>query len=376
MGPAHSTVTNRTENKICVITFTYTDLQHVIYNNLYVIEPGASKLVESQPDATGLKIAVIYDVSIKTNEIKYQLFTCKTNSVLIINQIDYNKISWIGDNITGYKPGIVIEQSIAPLTMAYEAVHNLPLTSKSIKYENTVIQSIPTDYVEYPKTTGSNTTNNRSSASSSGMKRLDSVSAHDSLSLSISSSNRNYLKHLSRSQDQPSQPSQPSSLTTESTHIDTTGDNSPRILHQSIHKSAEEKWGIAEAEIKQCINENKQELLKSKHLLIKQLDIVSKTEEARRPASSPSSEDKDRNNELVLYTKTKKSSKNKSSSSANKSKKTASVDAINYQINKMKIIEKRVVFRGLPVLCENDLVHGSWWYFWGSALCILIPVMP
>ena len=39
-------------------------------------------------------------------------------------------------------------------------------------------------------------------------------------------------------------------------------------------------------------------------------------------------------------------------------------------------IEKRRIFKWLPVLCENDLVHGSWWLVWGSVLAILIPVVP
>ena len=39
-------------------------------------------------------------------------------------------------------------------------------------------------------------------------------------------------------------------------------------------------------------------------------------------------------------------------------------------------IAKRRVLKWLPVLCENDLVHGSWWLVWGSVLAILIPVVP
>jgi hypothetical protein len=40
------------------------------------------------------------------------------------------------------------------------------------------------------------------------------------------------------------------------------------------------------------------------------------------------------------------------------------------------ILARRGVFRWLPVACSNDLVHGSWYYVWGSVLCVVIPVFP
>ena len=44
--------------------------------------------------------------------------------------------------------------------------------------------------------------------------------------------------------------------------------------------------------------------------------------------------------------------------------------------DKNKTIQNRGVFKWLPVRCENDLVHGAWWYFWGSFLAVLIPIFP
>ncbi len=41
-----------------------------------------------------------------------------------------------------------------------------------------------------------------------------------------------------------------------------------------------------------------------------------------------------------------------------------------------RILSNRRAFKWLPVYCENDLVHGSWWYVWGSVLTIFIPVFP
>jgi hypothetical protein len=44
---------------------------------------------------------------------------------------------------------------------------------------------------------------------------------------------------------------------------------------------------------------------------------------------------------------------------------------------KQVIVVRRGAFRWLPVLCSNDLEHGSWWFVWGSlltALCAIYPI--
>lgn len=41
-----------------------------------------------------------------------------------------------------------------------------------------------------------------------------------------------------------------------------------------------------------------------------------------------------------------------------------------------RILDRRVVFRWLPIATQNDLVCGAWWFVWGSVLTILIPVFP
>jgi hypothetical protein len=40
------------------------------------------------------------------------------------------------------------------------------------------------------------------------------------------------------------------------------------------------------------------------------------------------------------------------------------------------VFNKRGAFRWLPLFSSNDLVAGSWYYVWGSLLCILIPCFP
>lgn len=40
------------------------------------------------------------------------------------------------------------------------------------------------------------------------------------------------------------------------------------------------------------------------------------------------------------------------------------------------IIKRRGAFAWLPVLCSNDLVHGSWWFVWGSVGCVIFALFP
>lgn len=40
------------------------------------------------------------------------------------------------------------------------------------------------------------------------------------------------------------------------------------------------------------------------------------------------------------------------------------------------IIERRGALKWLPVFCSNDLVHGSWWFLWGSLLSMVIAIVP
>ena len=44
--------------------------------------------------------------------------------------------------------------------------------------------------------------------------------------------------------------------------------------------------------------------------------------------------------------------------------------------HKEYIILKRGTFKWMPVYFANDLVHGSWWYVWGSIFATVIPIVP
>ena len=76
--------------------------------------------MESQPDPIGLKVGVVYDCSLEKKEILYQRFTCKNESILNISEIDYDEISWFGENVSGYSHGKLKESNSIPLTMAHE----------------------------------------------------------------------------------------------------------------------------------------------------------------------------------------------------------------------------------------------------------------
>lgn len=41
-----------------------------------------------------------------------------------------------------------------------------------------------------------------------------------------------------------------------------------------------------------------------------------------------------------------------------------------------RIVKNRGTLKWLPCLCSNDLVHGSWYYVWGSLISVIIPIFP
>eukprot|EP01041_Mallomonas_annulata_P013485 gene13485-28583_t len=55
--------------------------------------------------------------------------------------------------------------------------------------------------------------------------------------------------------------------------------------------------------------------------------------------------------------------------------KTPSVIEVKVPHHQM-IRNRRPVFKFLPVYFSNDLVHGSWWFVWGSLLSMLIAIVP
>jgi len=46
------------------------------------------------------------------------------------------------------------------------------------------------------------------------------------------------------------------------------------------------------------------------------------------------------------------------------------------EVRNARIKRRRGAFRWLPTFFANDLLHGSYWFLWGSVLAMLIPVVP
>eukprot|EP01031_Cornospumella_fuschlensis_P025364 gene25364-30626_t len=51
------------------------------------------------------------------------------------------------------------------------------------------------------------------------------------------------------------------------------------------------------------------------------------------------------------------------------------MDTYNTHSQKHRILRKRGTMRWLPVYMANDLVHGAWWFVWGSALFVISSVL-
>lgn len=46
------------------------------------------------------------------------------------------------------------------------------------------------------------------------------------------------------------------------------------------------------------------------------------------------------------------------------------------EVRNVRIKKRRGAFRYLPTYFANDLLHGSYWFFWGSVLAMVIPILP
>jgi hypothetical protein len=66
------------------------------YQNLYVVEPGTSCVVEAMPDPVGLKMGVIVGTSLSPQELIYQRFQCKNEAIFNISEIVGEDISFYG----------------------------------------------------------------------------------------------------------------------------------------------------------------------------------------------------------------------------------------------------------------------------------------
>jgi hypothetical protein len=66
---------------------------------MYVLEPGESKQVEAASDPIGLKIAIVYDAAPEGNQLFYQRWNVKNESVLTITFMNGGDISTFGGSM-------------------------------------------------------------------------------------------------------------------------------------------------------------------------------------------------------------------------------------------------------------------------------------
>ena len=64
---------------------------------MYMIDPGETKVVEANPDPTGLKVAIVYAVDPEKKELLYHRFFCKNDGVLNITELTGDDVSYYGN---------------------------------------------------------------------------------------------------------------------------------------------------------------------------------------------------------------------------------------------------------------------------------------
>lgn len=96
MGPAHSSIENRTSSYLCVITFNKTDLLFNYYNNLYILEPGQKLLVEANPDPVGLYVAVVYKAA--DGFLHFKRWLCQNEAEMVVLSVNRYDIDVSGGN--------------------------------------------------------------------------------------------------------------------------------------------------------------------------------------------------------------------------------------------------------------------------------------
>jgi hypothetical protein len=63
---------------------------------MYIVEPGQTIAVETNPDPVGLKLGVVYDINYEKNELLFHRFMCKNDAILNITDLIENEISFYG----------------------------------------------------------------------------------------------------------------------------------------------------------------------------------------------------------------------------------------------------------------------------------------
>ena len=92
MGNARSTINNKSNRKLCVLTFNEADLLYQFYTNFYSIDLGESKEVHALSNPIGLKFGIIIEVNVETREVTYQMWRASNYSVLNVTYMSGSDI--------------------------------------------------------------------------------------------------------------------------------------------------------------------------------------------------------------------------------------------------------------------------------------------
>jgi len=97
MGNAHAELTNNTLFPVCVITFNYSDLLYLQYNNFYTINPGKTATLEALTNPFGLKFGIVYDADAE-GMFSIKLWSISNGGKVSIDSIQGSKILSIGSD--------------------------------------------------------------------------------------------------------------------------------------------------------------------------------------------------------------------------------------------------------------------------------------
>ena len=92
MGNARSIINNKSNRKLCVLTFNEADLLYQYYTNFYSIDLGESKEVHALSNPIGLKYGIIIEVNVETREVTYQMWRASNYSILNVTYMNGSDI--------------------------------------------------------------------------------------------------------------------------------------------------------------------------------------------------------------------------------------------------------------------------------------------
>ena len=468
MGPAQSTVINHSSRRLCIVTFNNGDLLYKNYHSMYVLEPGQEGIVEANPDAVGLKVAIIYDTNNKTKEFLYHRFLCKNNSVFNISEVDSEEVSFFGNDIVNIGKGKVKETDDVPFQMGASAVAN---KAHKVDHNATGVYT-----KEHPKDAWAEKDKASTTDSNKSKKELKLGGISVSVPTDMTSAMNMIKNKANEVKDKVKEKAKnveekikekvkdldekaKDLIKTKKERENEDRIEQERIRYEAEREAREEEERLAEEKYQQELREAEEEarlLRESEEAMMYEMQRLEKEqaereaeEEARKLAelekkkavggffgrkkaatsSTPSVSDtadttvksgskespkkskdstaavakvitapKKSNKPEVILSKdpvlhprpkkinpngTRKKTSYEGAKYSVMRQSTAPHDNVNErsdneskEVRNARIKKRRGAFRYLPTYFANDLLHGSYWFFWGSVLTMFIPIVP